>query len=213
MGTVDLDCGQILFFSTIDGRLLFSIGTVNTNNPSGLNGIEVASVTDFRTIRTFNALGLPQEDRLTPLTINLGDYNAQDLVGNIVITQNRPIDPNSALNGTFTVAVSDIVAAGSSGYIYSGDIINPHTTVKISGDMLIIDRLARAGVAHDGNLNINSVTFQVLVPTNIIQDRLHASTHNQGGNDALTPDRPANIASTRTLGTGALQAASGTHTH
>ena len=44
VGTVDLDCGQILFFSTIDGRLAFSIGSVNPNNPSGLNGLEVVSL-------------------------------------------------------------------------------------------------------------------------------------------------------------------------
>ena len=53
VGTVDLDCGQILFYSTIEGRLAFSIGSVNLNNPSGLNGIEIVGSTS-RNINYYN---------------------------------------------------------------------------------------------------------------------------------------------------------------
>ena len=38
-------------------------------------------------VYTFNALGLPQNDGIMPLTINLGQYVAPDLTGNVVITQ------------------------------------------------------------------------------------------------------------------------------
>ena len=58
-----------------------------------------------------NAQGFPQDDRLEPIVVDLGQYVAGDLVGDVVITQT---------NGMFTVAVSDIVAAGASGYKYRG---------------------------------------------------------------------------------------------
>ena len=83
-------------------------------------------------VYTFNALGLPQNDGIMPLTINLGQYVATDLTGNVVITQTDNI---STLNGTFTVAVSDIVAAGSGGYTYrsSGTV---SVIIKINGDVI-----------------------------------------------------------------------------
>ena len=52
------------------------------------------------------------------------------------------MDPLTHFNGTFTVAVSDIVAAGSSGYEYAtntGDTITSVVSSFSSGDILTID--------------------------------------------------------------------------
>ena len=48
-------------------------------------------------VYTFNALGLPQNDGTMPLTINLGQYVAPDLTGNVVITQSYPSGPSDSL--------------------------------------------------------------------------------------------------------------------
>ena len=116
-----------------------------------------------------DAPGLPQRDRPNPIIVDLGQYVISDLVGNVVITQSGGIN-YSGLNGTYTVSLADIIAAGSSGYRYASARNNVGTLrimlAKIVGDNLTIDYVAetQAGGTSPGintNIVIDSVTFQV----------------------------------------------------
>ena len=110
-----------------------------------------------------DALGLPQQDRPDPTVVDLGQYVASDLTGNVVITQSTTSVLLNGLNGTFTVSVADIVAAGPSGYTYRS--IRPSSftyncIIKINENTLTID-VVLDDTLSQLNVSFDSVTFQV----------------------------------------------------
>ena len=134
---------------------------------------------------TLDALGLPEEDGDSPKELNFGQYNADDLVGKIVITQGG--SAVEGLSGTFTVNVSDIVAAGLGGYKYdqSSGTGELGSYVEIDGNVVNLDVRHRDGRHFDSPaLTFQSVSFQV--------GKLKLPTG--GGGTGLTPEQAALIA-------------------
>ena len=185
---------------------------------------EIANYVSGGELETRQVIGLPRNDELTPYTLQLQEGDtAHDLDGSVVIVQSGVGGINAMLNGTYTIAVSDIRAAGSGGYVYVSQTIggvgfnHRVCSIRVDEEEVIIDVTRGDGELVDTRVNFDSISYQVSVnpelTEGIIEDRPHAASHNQGGGDALTPDRAVSIASTRTLGTGAQQAAAGTHTH
>ena len=136
------------------------------------------------------ALDLPTEDAQTPIDIKFGQYTADDFAptGNVVITQSgHPANSvNSGLNGTFTVAVSVIIAAGSSGYDYAVGS-NRKTTAVINNGVLTLDE------SFDDNTPVDSTSTIDAVVADVAE--LKPVDDSGGGSDYVLPE-----ATTTTIG-------------
>ena len=113
-------------------------------------------------IYTLDALGFPEADGDAPKEVNLGQYEANDLLGKLVIVQGG--SAIEGLSGTFTVNISDVVAAGLGGYRYdtSAGTGELGAYAEIDGNVLNLDVRHRDG-AHfaSSELMFQSVSFQV----------------------------------------------------
>lgn len=135
---------------------------------------------------------------------------------------------------THGAAVTTHEAAGDphTGYVLESDHTSAaHDTLGLTTDALLATAVSdHAGLAdpHTGyrlesadhshattGLQGGTVAHTALtsVGANDHHAQLHATAHQPGGGDAMAVDAAAATGSLRTLGTGATQAATGTHTH
>lgn len=143
----------------------------------------------------------------TGIVVNADDVAADFGTGAGKVVQGN--DSRLSDARTPTAHASSHVTGGS-------DVIASVVASGNAGLMIGADKAKLDGIATGAEVNVNadwtagSGDAQILNKPSIFAPSAHASSHQPGGSDAMAVDAAAATGSLRTLGTGALQATSGT---